>query len=424
MNRLARLLLPPGAPAPARVYGWTLLSGALYAGESFLVLVAANHLAGPYWGGVAGIAFAVDQLLFTVGAFSIRRYQASDAAERFPFPVYAGARALTCAAMVLAGVAWLALAGFSPDKRAAIAPLLLFKASEAFSDVLGGRYQQRGRLDAAGRILAAKTFLSFLAFPAALALGARPPAALWAMAAAHVALTALLDGAVLPAFGGLRLRLPRRPAAALLAGCAPLAATAFLLMFVNNAPKFAVDRALDEPRMAAFAALAMASFVLAVLADLLAAPHVERLGRAREAGDWRAFPRAALRLQAAALVGGAAACAGAWLVGIPVLSALFGLDLSAYRAELCLLVLSGTFLALHLVADVVLVVLRRQAWCLAPAGLAALFAAVAARPFVEARGLLGAAYCHLACACLLFVAGTALAWVFLRRAAADRREPR
>lgn len=82
--------------------------------------------------------------------------------------------------------------------------------------------------------------------------------------------------------------------------------------------------------------------------------------------------------------------------------------------------LSGTFLALHLVADVVLVVLRRQAWCLAPAALAALFAAGAARPLVEARGLLGAAYCHLACAGLLFVAGTALAWLFLRRAAAKR----
>ncbi len=420
MDRLARLLLPPGPPAPARVYVWTLVSGALYAGESFLVLAAATRLAGPYWGGVAGIAFAVDQLLFTVGAFSVRRYQASDAAERFPFPAYCGARALTCAAMVLAGVAWIALGGFSPDKRAAIAPLLAFKASEAFSDVLGGRYQQRGRLDAAGRILAVKTLLAAAACAAALALGASLSASLWAMAAAHVALTALLDGAVLPAFGGLRLRLSPARVAPLLGACAPLAATAFLLMFVNNAPKLAVDRALDEPRMAAFAALAMASFVLPVLADLLAAPHVERLGRARERGDWRAFPRAAGALALAMLGLGAAACAAAWLAGTPVLSALFGLDLSAYRAELCLLVLSGTLLALHQAADVVLVVLRRQAWCLASAVLAAAFAALAAGPMAASRGLRGAALCHLASAALLLLAAAAAAAFFLVRASRRR----
>ena len=422
MNRLARLLLPPGGATPARVYAWTLVSGALYAGESFLVLVAATRLAGPFWGGVAGLAFAVDQLLFTVGAFSVRRYQASDAAERFPFPVYCGTRALTCGAMVLAGLAWAAFGDFSADKRAAILPLLVFKASEAFSDVLGGRYQQLGRLDAAGRILAAKTLLSAAAFAAALALGAPPPAAFWTMAVAHLALTALLDGAVLPSFGGLRLRLPRRPAAALLLGCSPLAATAFLQMFVNNVPKFAVDAATDERTMAAFSALAMASFVLVVLADLVSAPHVARLGRAREAGRWRAFPRAALALSAAMAVAGAAACAGAWLFGIPVLSALFGLDLSPYRPGLCVLVLSGTLLALHLVADVVLVVLRRQSWCLLSAVLGAAVAAATARPFVEARGVLGAALCHLASAGVLALSNAAVAAFFLRRASVARTD--
>lgn len=416
MNRLARLLLPPGGATPGRVCFWTLLSGALYAGESFFVLAAATRLAGPYWGGVAGLAFAVDQLLFTVGAFSVRRYQASDAAERFPFPVYAGVRAATCAAMVAAGLAWLAAGGFSPDKRAAILPLLAYKASEAFSDVLGGRYQQAGRLDAAGRILAAKTLLSVAACVAALALGARLPAALWAMALVHAALSCLLDGAVLPAFGGLRPALPARPSAALLGAALPLAATSFLQMFVNNGPKFAVDGAMDESAMAAFSAMAMAAFVPPVLADLLAAPHVDKLGRARERGDRRAFPRAAVALALPMLALGAAGTAAAWAVGVPVASAVFALDLSPYRAELCLLVVSGTLLSLHLVADVFLVVLRRQVWCVVSSLAAAVLAAVAAAPLVAARGLLGAALCHLACTAALFLVNAALAAFFVLRA--------
>lgn len=416
MNRLARLLLPPGGATPGRVCGWTLVSGALYAGESFFVLAAATRLAGPYWGGVAGIAFAVDQLLFTVGAFSVRRYQASDAAERFPFPVYAGVRAATCAAMVLAGLAWTWLGGFSPDKRAAILPLLAYKASEAFADVLGGRYQQAGRLDATGRILAAKTLLSLAACVGALAFGASLPAALWTMAAVHAALAFPLDGAILPAFGGLRLRLPPRASFALLGAALPLASTSFLQMFVNNGPKFAVDALLDETSMAAFSALAMAAFVPPVLAELLAAPHVDKLGRARERGDWRAFPRAAAELALPVLALGAAGTAAAWAVGVPVASAVFALDLSPYRAALCLLVVSGTLLSLHLVADVFLVVLRRQGWCVVSSLVAAALAAAAARPLVEARGLPGAALCHLACTAALFLVNAALAAFFIRRA--------
>ena len=400
--------------------GWTLLSGALYAGESFFALVAANRFAGAYWAGVAALAFAVDQLLFTVGAFSLRRYQASDAAERCPFPVYCGARAATCAAMVLAGLAWSAWGGFSPDKRATILPLLVYKASEAFSDVLAGRYQQCGRLDAAGRILAAKTLASAAALAGALALGASTPAAFRAMAAAHVALTALLDGAVLPAFGGLRLRLPPRPVARLLGAAAPLAATSFLLMFVNNAPKFAVDAERDEAATAAYAALAMASFVLPVLAELLAAPRIAPLGRAREAGDARTLARSFAALGGAVLILGAAALAGARAFGTAVLSALFGLDLTPLRAELCLLVASGTLLALHLVADVALVVLRRQLWCLPPALLGAAVAAAAARPLAAARGLLGAALCHAAAAAVLFLAAASTAAFFLARSARAR----
>lgn len=407
MRTLRDILRPSltGSAVPSAIL-WTSLAGIVYAGSSFVLLMLASHLVGDRWTGILGIAIAMSQQLYTLGAYNMVGYQASDVAERTSFPEYATSRLLTVGAMLPAALAWIAVGGLSREKVAVFLFLLVQRASEAFCSVCTGRYQQKGRLDVGGRIEFAKNTLSLAAFAVVIIATRRVVWAAAAAAAIHVSLFFLLDRAVLPDFGGLRFSRPGRGVWRLLGACAPLAATAFLLMYVNNGAKYAVDAVLGEERLAEYNALYMFSFVVPIAAMFFLNPYIAPLGEARERHDRRRFRRIVFWQGVAILAMGAVAFGCAATFGAPLLSLLFGMDLRPYRPELCLLVGSGVFLALYQLEQTILTVRRRQAWSVAGIAPAALFVFFASRPMAAARGLCGASLCFL-------IASGLLAWSFL-----------
>lgn len=380
---------------------WNALVNGAVAGLSFLVLALAARLAGEYWCGVVALALAVSQQLFTLGNFTMQDYQASDVNESRSFSDYVSAKLLSLSLMLSAAVAWVFLGNFSRDKMLALAALTLFQASDAFGMVFFARYWQRGHLSTACRV----RFLKIVAFAGVyavtLALWRLPLVALAAGACAHAALFFALDAPLLKRFGPLDFRLPGRAALGILWACAPLAANSFLVMFVNNGPRFAVDAVLGEGELAAFSALFMVSFAVSVCGDFLMNPQVVRLAKAVAAGDHPAACRIVGR-QALLVAGlGVLALAVGATLGIPVLSWLFGLDLSGRRGVLLLLLGGGILVAYYQLAQTVLIVLRRQAWGTPGMLVASLGVLLAARPLVAAMGLKGAAWSYCAAVAVL-----------------------
>ena len=188
-------------------------------------------------------------------------------------------------------------------------------------------------------------------------------------------------------------------------------------MYVNNAPRFAVDAILDEKALAEFSALFMVSFVVAVCADFLMNPQVVRLAEAVRAGDRSAAVRTLLRPLAAIALLGAAGLAVAATFGAPLLAWIFGLDLAPHRDTLCVALVGGVLVALYQLGQTVLVVLRKQAWGLPGMVLAAAAARLAARPFVARFGLRGAALSYVLAVLILAAASDTFATLFLRRVA-------
>ena len=188
-------------------------------------------------------------------------------------------------------------------------------------------------------------------------------------------------------------------------------------MYVNNAPRFAVDAILDEKALAEFSALFMVSFVVAVCADFLMNPQDVRLAEAVRAGDRSAAVRTLLRPLAAIALLGAAGLAVAATFGAPLLAWIFGLDLAPHRDTLCVALVGGMLVALYQLGQTVLVVLRKQAWGLPGMVLAAAAARLAARPFVARFGLRGAALSYVLAVLILAAASDTFATLFLRRVA-------
>ena len=167
---IRKIFMPEGGGELKKTYLWTVLAGLLYAGSSFLMSMAVSNILGARQAGIFAIAMTVGNQLVTIGYYNMRTFQASDVTEKYSFADYCGFRAVTVTVMAAAGIVWIAAGGYEREKAIAVGWMTLFKIFEAVSDLLEGRYQQKGRYDVSCRGVFVKTALYLICFVAVLLL--------------------------------------------------------------------------------------------------------------------------------------------------------------------------------------------------------------------------------------------------------------
>ena len=132
-----------------QTYIWTILAGSIYAGSSFLMSMFTSKYIGVAAAGILALALTIGTQLVTIGFYNIRTFQVSDVTEKYTFSDYCVLRVITVSAMLLVGMIWVLKDSHTGIKLTAIIFVILFRAVEAVSDLLEGRYQQKGRYDVA-----------------------------------------------------------------------------------------------------------------------------------------------------------------------------------------------------------------------------------------------------------------------------------
>lgn len=397
-----------------RTYFWTALAGGSFCGSSFVLLVLIVRLLGeegPYWGGVFSIALAVSQQLSTIGLFQMRTFQVSDTDECFKFGDYFSSKCITVLLMIVTGIGWILVGGLERDKAAGLLLLLVLRAGESFSDVVDGRYQQCGRLDIASKGFFFKTLLPMIVFGVVLWFSRDMLSAMVAMGLLYWVLFGATDGILIRSFARLDIKLDLKAQSRLILACLPLALNAFLLIYVNNMSKYAVNRYLEESQMTEYNALFMLSFLISLLSSFVLHPALVQLSRSHKEGDRSGF-HAQIRRQffwVAAFTAPILLFAYGW--GCPILSLIYGVDMHAHRNALCALVGGGAFLSVYFIIQAALIIMRRQMVCMT--GILAVLVPgwLITNSAVKNRGIAGGAYSFLVTTLLLAVVFiVAMAW--------------
>lgn len=371
-------------------YIWNAIGGMLNAGQSVLVLIIVTRVCGLEAAGLYSIAFATGNLFMYLGNYGVRNYQVSDVDEKFPFRSYILHRLLTVALMLLAAAVYctysLLRGAYSPAKTMTVAAMCLLKAIDCLEEVLEGRLHQRGRLDLAGKMMTVRLLISIGGMLAVLVATGNPltatNAAIILAAAAVILMAAACRRTLLPlqpapgaaaknrgaatspaatsAAVSAARRGALRDAAVLMRVCFPVCAANFLSFYLINAPKYAIDAAMSETAQAQYNFIAMPVFVIQLLGMFVYQPVLVRMTLSWNRADKKGFLRDFLRITAGLLIIAALCLGGAYVLGIPVLSALYATDLSALKPELLLILTGGVFLAMNGFYSAVLTLMREQ----------------------------------------------------------------
>lgn len=416
-------------------YIWNTAGSMLGAFQSVIMLMVLTRVCDLEAAGMFTIAYASANLFLNMGNYGMRNFQASDVAPKYSFAAYARSRVITDAAMVVCSTAYLAWSaitvGYSWYKVAVIFCMTLFKLVDSIEDVTDGNYQQHGRLDVGGKLQAvrlASTLVVFcgVAIVTGDLLAPLVVATVWTLAVYVAGVIAIRRRFELPVEDGLAggagsvgAAPASHGAATLLKECFPLFLAAFLLFYIGNAPKYAIDAHLDDAAQAIYGFIAMPVFVVGLLAQFIYMPIIEPLGRRWSSGDVWGFRREIFKQVGFITVLTLICDAGSVLLGAPVLGALYNTDLHPYVTDLVVLVTGGGFLAVTSLMTMGITIMREQRHLTIGYAVVAAAALVLSPVAVRAAGIAGASWIYLA---MMVVLAAWFTGVFVRYSSVNRHE--
>lgn len=375
------------------VFAWNAAASALQSGHTILLLMLVSRADGADDAGILTIACAIANLVLVGGKYGVRQFQVSDIGGQYRWETYVRARVLTLAAVsaALAGVlAARVLSGvYSGRKSLTVLCFCGVRLVDAAEDVFHGELQKRGKLALAAKIIVCRYLLYLTIFGAVYGKSRSLLPAAGAGAAvsfgAAIALNLWAAGGYGDASGEKRRGMVR----SLLRECLPLGIMSLLSAYLSNAPKYVIDTRLSDAEQAKFNYVFMPVFAFCLLGMFLYQPMIVPYAKLWKGREGKTFRR--MRLRQTFLLEGiiAAVLVLSKFAGIPVLSAVFGVDLKGYETHLLILVLGGGFFAVIQYYAMLITVMRGQKWLLAGFCVTSAVSALFGKAVVERGGLFG-----------------------------------
>lgn len=405
-------------------YIWNMMSALLFALQSAIVLLVIPRTNGLEDAGVFSIAYAVGSLMYYVGEYGVRRYQVSDVNEELSFTDYHSHRVVACALAVIASAVYTAYCYMRQEytgyKAYIVFMVCMVKAVEAYSEVYFGRYQQVGRLDVSAKTNLYRTFIGMVSFMIALVITHDMALSMtvWLIAVILAFLTSSL--AVMKDFAHLEFKFRWDRIWKIFVDCFPLFAGYFMLLYVSNAPRYAIDAYMTDTDQACYNFIFMPVFAIGLFANFIFNPILVDLAHKWDDHEVKGFAKIVVR-QIFVIFGiTLLAIAVALTIGCPVLGAMYKADLSAYRIDLAILMIGGGMLALVNFFAVVITVMRFQKHLTAGYIVMAVLAGLTAGRAVSTYGIRGATVLYTILLGILSAIFAIMMFRYIKKAPRDR----
>ena len=132
----------------------------------------------------------------------------------------------------------------------------------------------------------------------------------------------------------------------------------FLSSYIVNAPKYALDGRASNELQAIFGIILMPATLISLGVQYFIQPFLEQLTSSFKNNDKKAFNKVVIKLLFITSGLGVICLIGAYILGIPVLSLVYGLELSAYLFELEIIIFGSILFALSLILSSAFITVR------------------------------------------------------------------
>lgn len=346
-------------------YLWNTSAAMLNAFQTVFILMLISRIDPIIDAGVFTIAFAIGNLMLAVGKYGVRQFQVSDIKEKYSFREYVFSRVLTSILMITASVVYVGyyyvMGVYNTEKCLVILLVCMTKVVDAVEDVFHGLLQQHLRLDIAGKILTIRIVSYIVVYLIVYTVTQDLLLTSFIAFVVSVIQFLLLNYIAFKAFDIQRkIELRRAQVKNLCIECLPLFISSYLVIYIGNAPKYAIDKVMSSEAQACFTYIFMPVFVISLLSQFVYQPVISKMALLWHEQNIPQLKKLILRQIGLILLLSLVAVLGGDVLGIPVLSIIYGINLDAYKTSLVILLIGGGALAFVNFLQMIITIARKQ----------------------------------------------------------------
>ena len=376
-------------PSQREIYIWNAAGSAATSFSTLVLLLGVTRILGAIEAGIFSIGFALAQQVWSVVNCEMVTFQATDRKGKYSFAQYNGARILLFAASMIVIVALTQVRGYDAYKSAVVILLCVYKCLDALSASFFALFQKNERLDIAGKSMTYKTCLSVAGFILGCCVCSQMIMPLVIMNGLYIIGIILFDLRYVGYYDKLSVKMNKK-IFHLLLECFPLFIGSFMTVYICNQPKYVLDAVSTPEMQTIFNIIVMPAFVINLLSMFMFRPFLTRIALQWEEKRMNSFIKINVKLYGFILLCRVGCTFAGWLLGISVLSLVYGVDLTGYRMELCVILIGGGMNAAAVLSYNVLSAIRHQKYILWAYVAAFLISLVISGPLIEKMAMMGA----------------------------------
>lgn len=360
MNFIYKIMGVDKKPDDKYKYIWFTMGTACFALATLVMTILISRLLGETQAGMFSVGLSIAQWLVTIAYFEIRTFQVTDVRNEYSFKYYLTLRILMCIITFLASIVYVVFNNYDIQKVIIILLVCLYKISDSIADTFEGEFQKEDRIDISGKSEFYRVFFSILVLVIAVAVSKNLILSLIIMNVVAYGMIVLLDISIAVKRVSVRMTWDMKRLWELVKMCVPLAVSTFLSTYIINSSKLSVDRVLGDEAQLYYTAVFMPNMVINLFSGIIFKPMQTAMAvnyyEKKYKNFWHIISKMILIITGFTFV-----CeVGAYILGIPILSWLYGVNLKEYKLTLLLLLLCGGINAINIIFYYVLAIMRKQ----------------------------------------------------------------
>lgn len=361
MNKLvAKYIIKSETSNAKDNYLWYAMGSGFYALSTLIMTIVVSRTVGEQIGGMFAIGLSLAQIIMTIVGYEVRIYQVTDVNNEFSFGQYFTFRVLMCILGVVGSVGYSLINNYSLLKMQIVVLLCVYKIIEAFSDVFEGEFQKNDRIDISGKSMFFRTIFSVVGLVLGLVLTKNIVLSLAIMILAEIICVLFFNLMAVQEFTKVGLIPDSKSIVKLLVICGPLALSSFLNNYIINCSKIAIDNTMSDEFQLYYSAVFMPNMVINLFSGIIFKPMQVTMAISYDRREYKKFAKVIFKM-VGIIAGFTLICVvGASILGIPVLSLLYGVDLKPYKKVLLMLLMAGGLNAINVILYYILTIMRKQ----------------------------------------------------------------
>ena len=338
---------------------WNSLGTGINSFNSLFFLIIVTRVNDIHTAGIFSIAYATATILYTLAMYSGRLCQVTDIENKISDKDYITNRIITCLLMFFGATVFLIIQQYSGFKTMIFALLAIFKGIEAFSDILYGVMQKNDILYKSGQSLSLKGFIGIAAFLIVDLITRDLRWACFAVIVVNIVVLIIFDYLMITRklIDNTR-KINKENVLSIFKSEFFVFVNSFAGIYILNAPKYAIDSFLTEDIQAIYGYIMMPATVMTLFTQFIVMPFLGKLKDMYENKQLKEMEQVTFKIKLIVIAFGAFAVIAAFLIGPEFLGLVYGLNLTAYRMNLCVIIASYIFYAISYINLVTLTTIR------------------------------------------------------------------